>query len=60
MDLEERSLETAGERCEECGARLTPRELELVMESGGPTLCSVHAAEQVLVAEESELEDGES
>lgn len=59
MDLEERSLETAGERCEECGAQLTPRELEQVMETGGPTLCAIHAAEQVPVAEE-ELEDGES
>lgn len=59
MDLEERSLETAGERCEECGAQLTPRELEQVMEKGGPTLCAIHAAEQVPVAEE-ELEDGES
>jgi methionyl-tRNA synthetase len=59
MDLEERSLDTAGERCEECGAQLTPRELEQVMETGGPTLCAIHAAEQVPVAEE-ELEDGES
>ena len=45
MDLEEHSIETAGERCEECGARLTPAELEAVLESGGPTLCSIHAAE---------------
>jgi len=45
MGLEERSIETAGERCEECGARLTPAEMEAVLESGGPTLCSVHAAE---------------
>lgn len=59
MDLEERSLETAGERCEECGAQLTPRELEQVMETGGPTLCAIHAAERVPLAEE-DLEDGES
>ena len=45
MDLEERTLETAGERCEECGAKLTPHELELVLERGGPTLCAIHAAE---------------
>jgi hypothetical protein len=45
MSLEEHSIETAGERCEECGARLTAAELEAVLESGGPTLCSVHAAE---------------
>ena len=52
MDLEERTLETAGNRCEECGAQLTEREMEAVLESGGPTLCSIHAAEQVPVAEE--------
>jgi hypothetical protein len=52
MDLEERTLERAGDRCEECGAKLTPRELELVIESGGPTLCAIHAAEVVPVAEE--------
>jgi hypothetical protein len=45
MSLEERSIETAGERCEECGARLTASELEAVLETGGPTLCAVHAAE---------------
>ena len=45
MSLEEHSIETAGERCEECGARLTPSELEAVLESGGPTLCVIHAAE---------------
>ena len=45
MDLEERSIEQVGERCEECGAKLTPQELEAVMESGGPALCSIHAAE---------------
>jgi hypothetical protein len=52
MDLEERTLERAGDRCEECGAKLTPRELELVIESGGPTLCAIHAAEVVPVADE--------
>ena len=45
MDLEERTLETVGENCEECGAKLTEAELKQAMESGGPTLCSVHAAE---------------
>ena len=45
MSLEEHSIETAGERCEECGARLTPSEIEAVLESGGPTLCAIHAAE---------------
>jgi hypothetical protein len=45
MDLEEHTLEQAGERCEECGAKLTARELELTLERGGPTLCAIHRAE---------------
>jgi hypothetical protein len=52
MDLEEHTLETAGERCEECGAPLTEREIELALESGGPSLCSIHLADVVPVAEE--------
>jgi uncharacterized protein with PIN domain len=55
MDLEEKTLEKAGDRCEECGAKLTPRELEQVIESGGPTLCTIHAAEVVPVGEEQDL-----
>jgi hypothetical protein len=45
MDLEEHTLERAGERCEECGAKLTARELELALERGGPTLCAIHLAD---------------
>ena len=45
MDLEEKSLDQVGDRCEECGAKLTTAELEAVLESGGPALCSIHAAE---------------
>jgi hypothetical protein len=52
MELEEQTLEHAGDRCEECGAKLTPLEQQQVLESGGPTLCSVHAAEVVPVAED--------
>ena len=52
MDLEERSIERVGDRCEECGAKLTPAELQAAMESGGPALCSVHADEVVPVADE--------
>ena len=43
MDLEERTLESVGEHCEECGAKLTQAELKQAMESGGPALCTVHA-----------------
>ena len=45
MDLEERSLETVGDRCEECGAKLTADEQRAVLENGGPALCKIHAAE---------------
>ena len=55
MDLEEKTLETVGDRCEECGAKLTGRELQQVIESGGPVLCTVHAAEGVPLAEEDVL-----
>ncbi len=47
MSLEEHTLEQVGERCEECGAKLTERELQLALEQGGPTLCSIHLAEVV-------------
>ena len=57
MDLEERTLESAGEHCEECGARLTAREVELVLERGGPNLCSIHAAEYVPLAGDEAGED---
>jgi hypothetical protein len=45
MDLEERTLETVGEHCEECGVKLTEPELKQAMEAGGPALCTVHAVE---------------
>lgn len=54
MDLEEHTLESAEERCEECGARLTDDELRRVLESGGPNLCSIHAADVVQVPDDIE------
>ncbi len=55
VDLEEHSLDPVIERtCAECGARLTAREIQASLESGGPYLCSVHAAEEVPVEEEQE------
>lgn len=61
MDLEEKTLEHAGERCEECGAKLSPQEIQAAMESGGPALCSVHAAEDEpgLAADEAAFTEGE-
>jgi hypothetical protein len=53
MDLEEHTLESAGERCEVCGVRLTAEELSTVLESGGPTLCKIHAAEEVPLDDEA-------
>jgi hypothetical protein len=52
MDLEEHTLEQAGDRCEECGALLTERELQLVLERGGPTLCTIHMNDVVPVVED--------
>ena len=54
MELEEHTLESAGERCEECGAKLTRAEMEAALESGGPALCTVHADEVVPVSEEDD------
>ena len=54
-DLEEHTVEQLSERCEECGAALTEQELRAALESGGPVLCSVHAAENI-TAEPDELE----
>jgi hypothetical protein len=60
MDLEERTLETMGDRCEVCGAELTREELEAILEAGsGPVLCAVHADEIVPVPDEDEPAAGD-
>jgi len=61
MELEEKTVDEVGDRCEECGAKLTPQEIQAVMESGGPALCSIHAAEDEpgLEAEESGFTESE-
>ena len=59
MDLEEKTLDQIGDRCEECGAKLTKAEIEAAFESGGPALCTVHAEEVVPVGEEDALFDEE-
>ena len=59
MDLEEKSLDPVIEReCAECGAKLTDEEIRASLESGGAYLCSVHAAEQVPIADEDEPVEG--
>jgi hypothetical protein len=55
MDLEPSTTEKVQDRCEECGAALTAREIEIALERGGPSLCSVHAAE---TAPAEELDPG--
>jgi len=54
MDLEEKTLDQIGDRCEECGAKLTTAEMKAALESGGPALCTVHADEVVPVSEEDD------
>jgi hypothetical protein len=55
MDLEPRNLDPVVERtCAECGAKLTPAEIEAALESGGPFLCTVHAIEEVPLEDEDE------
>ena len=56
MDLEEKSLDQVGDRCEECGAKLTSAEIQAAMESGGPALCTVHADEVVGADEDDGFE----
>jgi hypothetical protein len=58
MDLEERTLEDTLERsCAVCGAQLTTQEIHESRESGGPFLCSVHAAEELPAEEAEQLDD---
>lgn len=54
MDLEEKTLDQIGDRCEECGAKLTNAEMQAALDSGGPALCTVHADEVVPVGEEDD------
>jgi len=61
MSLEDNRPGQIPDRCEECGAKLTTAEQQAALESGGPALCSIHAAEDEpgLAAEEATFsEDG--
>ena len=52
MDLEERTIETLPDRCQNCGATLTDAEKQTALESGAtPVLCASCAAEQAPAAE---------
>jgi hypothetical protein len=57
MDLEEHSLDPVIQRqCAECGVRLTRQEIQAALDSDGPFLCAVHAAEEIPLDEENEPE----
>jgi hypothetical protein len=59
VDLEPKSVDPVIERtCAECGATLTEQEIRASLEAGEVYLCSVHAAEQVPLAEEDQLDEG--
>ncbi len=59
-DLEERTIPTLPDRCENCGATLTESEKQLALESGKtPVLCTVCAAEEAPAAEAAEDLDPE-
>ena len=58
MDLEPHSVDPVIERtCAECGAKLTEEEIRASLEAGEVYLCSVHAAEQVPLADEDQVEE---
>ena len=58
MDLEPHSVDPVIERtCSECGATLTEQEIRASLEAGEVYLCSVHAAEQVPLEDEDQVED---
>ncbi len=40
------------QHCAVCGAQLTPQEMADALESEGPALCAVHAAEELPELEE--------
>jgi hypothetical protein len=56
MDLEEHSgVDPVIERtCAECGTKLTDQEIRASLETRGPYLCTVHAAEEVALDEDVE------
>ena len=54
MDLEEKTgVDPVIERsCAECGTKLTEAEIQASLDTGGPFLCTVHAAEEVQLDED--------
>lgn len=61
MELEERTIESLPDRCQNCGAKLTEGEKQAALiegPSGGAVLCSVCATELVTAGEDEEEEPG--
>jgi hypothetical protein len=59
VDLEEHSIDPVIERtCAECGVKLTEQEIKAALDSDGPFLCTVHAAEDVPLEEEADAPEG--
>jgi hypothetical protein len=55
VDLEEHSIDPVIQRtCSECGVKLTEQEIKASLDSDGPFLCTVHAAEEVPLEEEAD------
>jgi hypothetical protein len=56
MDLEEREgVEQVRDRCESCGARLTPNEIQAALDGASDSfLCARCAAEQLPASEDPE------
>jgi hypothetical protein len=58
VDLEPHSVDPVIERtCAECGTTLTEAEIRASLEAGDTYLCSVHAAEQVPLEDEDQVEE---
>jgi hypothetical protein len=58
MDLEERTIETLPERCENCGATLTAAEKQRILDDGATAaLCATCAMELTPLADEEEDAD---
>ena len=57
VDLEERTIESLPERCENCGATLTTPEKQRILDEGASVaLCTICAAEQEPAVEEGDAE----
>jgi hypothetical protein len=59
MDLEERTIESLPNECENCGATLTAGEKQRILDEGATAgLCTTYAAEHVPLADVEEDEAG--